>query len=88
MNSGKLVLGLLAGLAAGATLGILFAPEKGSKTRKKIARVGEDYVDEAKDKLNDLLEDLSTKMDGVKKKAKDMVKETKATVEETKASTN
>lgn len=88
MNSGKLVLGLLAGLAVGATFGILFAPEKGSKTRKKIARVGEDYADEAKDKLNDLLEDLSTKVDGVKKKAKDMVKETKATVEETKASTN
>ena len=37
MNSGKLVLGLLAGLAAGAVLGILFAPEKGTETRLKIA---------------------------------------------------
>ena len=30
MDSGKLVLGVLAGLAIGATLGILFAPDKGS----------------------------------------------------------
>lgn len=36
MSSGKVVLGMLAGLAAGAVLGILFAPEKGSKTRRKI----------------------------------------------------
>lgn len=35
MNSGKVVLGALAGLAAGALLGILFAPDKGSETRKK-----------------------------------------------------
>jgi gas vesicle protein len=32
MSSGKMVLGILAGLAAGALAGILFAPEKGSVT--------------------------------------------------------
>lgn len=36
MSSGKLFLGILAGIATGATLGILFAPEKGSTTRKKL----------------------------------------------------
>lgn len=37
MSTGKLVSGLLAGLAVGSILGILFAPEKGSETRNKIS---------------------------------------------------
>jgi gas vesicle protein len=43
MSAGKVLLGLLAGVAAGATLGILFAPEKGAVTRKRIAKKGDDY---------------------------------------------
>mgnify|MGYP003411800342 CR=1 FL=1 len=34
----KIVLGLLAGAAIGAIAGILFAPDKGSETRKKISK--------------------------------------------------
>lgn len=34
MKSGKVVLGLLAGVAAGALAGILFAPAKGTKQGK------------------------------------------------------
>ena len=88
MSSGKLVVGLLAGLAAGAVLGILFAPDKGTETRKKIAQKGEDYVDEIKEKFDDLLDDLGKKMDGVNNKAKDLVSDAKVKVEESKASTN
>jgi len=36
MDSGKVFLGVLAGITAGALLGILFAPAKGSETREKI----------------------------------------------------
>ncbi|HCY40597.1 MAG TPA: hypothetical protein DHV48_04475 [Prolixibacteraceae bacterium] len=78
MSSGKLFLGVLAGLAAGAVLGILFAPDKGTETRKKIVEKGEDYVDEVKEKFNGLIDDLSKKMDGVHSKAKKMAEESKA----------
>jgi len=71
MNTGKALLGLLAGVAAGALIGILFAPDKGSDTRKKIAKKGKDYADDLTVKLNDLMEDVSEKVDSVVKKVKE-----------------
>ena len=47
-NSG-IVLGILAGAAIGSLLGVLFAPEKGVETRRKLRRKAEDLRDEALD---------------------------------------
>ena len=65
MDSGKVFLGLLAGLAAGAVLGILFAPEKGSVTRKKISEKGDEYADSLKEKFSDLVDNISKKIEEV-----------------------
>ena len=88
MSSGKLLLGVLAGVAAGAALGILFAPDKGTETRKKITKKGEDYVDGIKEKFNGLIDDLTKKMDGVQAKANEMAGNAKSKVENMKTSTN
>jgi gas vesicle protein len=71
MSSGKVVLGLLVGTTAGALAGILFAPAKGSKTRRRIMNKGEKYADSLKDKLNDLIETTSQKFEKVKKEVTD-----------------
>jgi gas vesicle protein len=71
MSTGKVFLGLLAGVAAGALIGVLFAPEKGCETRKKIAKKGKDYADDLTRKMNDFIEDMSQKFETVVRKAKD-----------------
>ena len=58
MTTGKALLAVVAGIAAGAALGVLFAPNKGSDTRKKIVRKGEDLVDEFTDKMEKKMDDL------------------------------
>lgn len=55
MSTGRIIFGTLAGLAAGTVIGILFAPDKGTSTRKKIVDRGEDYVENLKGKINTLL---------------------------------
>jgi gas vesicle protein len=69
MSSGKVLLGLLAGVAAGALLGVLFAPDKGSVTRKKILKKGDDYAEGIKDKLDEFLDIINEKVEEVKEEA-------------------
>lgn len=71
MNSGKVVLGVLAGLAAGAILGILFAPDSGVNTRQKIVRKGEGYIDDLKEKFNDFVDHVAEKVEKVKEDVKE-----------------
>jgi len=66
MNSGKVLLGLLAGLAAGAILGILLAPDKGSATVKKITKKGEEYAEGLTEKFNGFLTAFTDKTEDVK----------------------
>ncbi|WP_281231295.1 YtxH domain-containing protein [Flavobacterium gelatinilyticum] len=51
-NNSNTVAAILAGAAVGAALGILFAPDKGSKTRAKI----KEGIDDAKHNLQDSFE--------------------------------
>lgn len=66
MSSGKVILGVLVGMAAGAVLGILFAPDKGSETRRKIVEAGEDYADAVKEKFNQMVDNVNEKFEKVK----------------------
>lgn len=47
-NNGSTFLGVVAGTALGAVIGVLFAPDKGSETRRRIA----DEAISAKDRLS------------------------------------
>jgi len=71
MNTAKILLGVLVGVAGGALLGVLFAPDKGFETRKKIAKKGKDYTDGLTEKLNNFMDDVTEKFESAVKKVKE-----------------
>ncbi|EEI91229.1 YtxH domain-containing protein [Sphingobacterium spiritivorum] len=64
-DNGKIVAALLAGLAAGAVLGVLFAPEKGSETRDKINESLSDLGDALKERAEEQFDQLNDFKDKV-----------------------
>lgn len=75
MSNSKTVLGFLAGAAVGSILGILFAPDKGTETRKKISETGNDVTDSLKSKFNDFVDGIRDTYQGVKDEAEDMAED-------------
>lgn len=69
MTTGKAVLGILAGIAAGAVFGVLFAPEKGSDTRKTLLRKGEDLAGDLNNKIDEKFDELVEAVAGKLKKS-------------------
>lgn len=65
---------LLIGLAAGVVIGVLFAPDKGSETRRKIVDKGNDL----KNKFNDFVDSLADKVDDLADDANEYAQEAKA----------
>ncbi|WP_321287563.1 YtxH domain-containing protein [uncultured Sunxiuqinia sp.] len=70
------LLGFVAGAATGALVGVLFAPERGDKTRKKIQksvkRVSEDVTDTIGEKVDSLKDQVSEMIDQVKERTNDV----------------
>lgn len=63
-NTNKVITAFLAGATAGALLGILFAPEKGSETRSRIKEQGKKMADD----FQDVVEKGKAKMETMGKK--------------------
>jgi gas vesicle protein len=84
MKSGDVLLGVLAGFAAGAVIGILFAPDKGSVTRKKIAEIGDEYAEGLKEKFGNLVDEVSKKCEEVISRYKESVDKAETETQEVK----
>jgi gas vesicle protein len=74
-NSSKMIAAAVAGIAAGAVLGVLFAPDKGSETRKKITDQGKKLADEVKNRVKNGKEKMNKLAEDIEKTVKEKVEE-------------
>ncbi|MDZ4792989.1 MAG: YtxH domain-containing protein [Bacteroidota bacterium] len=79
--SSKIVVGFLAGAAIGALAGILFAPDKGSNTREKIARKSGDVSDSVKNSFNEFIDGVKQTYAGAKENLEDAGNKVKSRLE-------
>lgn len=73
MAGTKVLLGVLAGAAAGAILGVLFAPDKGVETRRRVSEGGRDVASNLKDKFSDLVDGIADRYESAREGATDLL---------------
>jgi gas vesicle protein len=76
-DNGKIIAALLVGAVIGGALGILFAPAKGSETRKKLIGATGDLTDSLKEKFEEFMENAKKEL-AVKKEEMGQVIEDRA----------
>lgn len=74
-DTGKMIGALIVGALAGAVLGILFAPDKGSVTRAKLAGGAKDLADDVKQKIKNEINALRGKIEELESLADDKIQE-------------
>lgn len=84
MRTEKVLLSVLAGAAAGALAGILFAPHRGTVTRKKITRNSDAFAKGVKEKFNEFIDGITDKFDKVKNEVDDFAEQRMASSDEAK----
>jgi gas vesicle protein len=70
-NNGNTMVAILAGVALGAAAGILFAPDKGSKTREKIKGGFDEAKNKAKGKFSEAKRQFQGKYENTKHDVED-----------------
>ena len=81
MKTSKTIVGVLAGVAVGAALGVLFAPDKGTNTRKKIAKKSSKLKDNAMESFGNLVTSMENKYAELASKTSEEIENGKSTVE-------
>ncbi|HNP49402.1 MAG TPA: YtxH domain-containing protein [Bacteroidia bacterium] len=72
-NTSKILLALVGGVALGAAIGILLAPDKGSETRSKLKATARKFGDKAKDKFRESMNAASDLRSKVEEEAEELI---------------
>lgn len=82
MQIDKLILVAITSAAGGALLGMLFAPDKGTNTRKKMAKKRDKYLKQIKKSTEELSQQLKNETDTIFGKFKNRLQNFKHEVED------
>jgi len=66
MNTGKIFLGVIGGVASGLLLGLFLSPGNDVVNRRKIVWDGKDFANDAKDRINQFIDGIARKSEPVK----------------------
>ncbi len=61
MSKGNILISVIIGSFIGALLGVLFAPDKGERTRKQIVKKSDEYGDLVKTEFDDFVKTMRKK---------------------------
>ncbi|MFO7847523.1 MAG: YtxH domain-containing protein [Balneolaceae bacterium] len=85
MKISKIFITALIAGSAGAIAGTLYAPGKGSKTRRKLSRKSQEYRDYLQDNFNDLADSVSHSFESLEDETIRLGKEALAKTKKVKA---
>jgi gas vesicle protein len=81
MKTSRVIMSTLAASAVGVAIGMLYAPQKGTRTRRKIVEKNHQYVDYLADMFDDIIDTVSHPIENlgngtqrIAKKAKETIK--------------
>jgi len=76
MKTSRFILSTFLASATGFAIGMLFAPQKGSKTRNKISKKNTQYSDYLSGKIDQFVDSLSHPMESIEDETKRLAKKT------------
>ncbi len=82
MSKTNILISVIIGSFIGALLGVLYAPEKGEKTRKQIAQKSDEYSDLVKSEFDDFVKSMRKKYESALDDTEEIINKGKTKAEE------